>query len=171
MAKVAIVTAPDFEDAELTHPRDGLVAAGHEVVIVGTEAGAELTGKKGEATVTVDVTPADVAVDDFDALVVPGGYAPDKLRLDDGVVAFVRGFFDADKPVAAICHAGQLLTQAGVVSGRRMTSWPSVRMELELAGADWVDEEVVEDGRLITSRNPGDLDAFTGTLLERLGDA
>ena len=167
MAKVAFVATSDFEDSELTHPRDGLVDAGHEVVIVGTETG-EITGKKGDATVTVDATPADVSVDDFDALVVPGGYSPDKLRLDDDVVAFVRGFFEAEKPVAAICHAGQLLTQAEVVKGRTMTSWPSVRMELELAGANWVDKEVVEDGNLITSRNPSDLDAFTATLLERL---
>ncbi len=168
MAKVAFVATSDFEDSELTHPRDGLLEAGHEVVIVGTEKGEDITGKRGDATVTVDATPNDVSVEDFDALVVPGGYSPDQLRLDDGVVAFVKGFFTAEKPVAAICHAGQLLSQAEVVKGRTMTSWPSVRMELELAGADWVDKEVVEDGNLITSRNPGDLDAFTSTLLERL---
>lgn len=168
MAKVAFVVESDFEDSELTHPRDGLLDAGHDVVMVGTEKGKQLQGKKGKATVTVDATADEVSVDDFDALVVPGGYSPDKLRLHEGIVAFVRGFFDADKQVAAICHAGQLLTEAKVVDGRTMTSWPSVRMELELAGANWVDKEVVEDGNLITSRNPNDLDAFTATLLERL---
>lgn len=168
MARIAFVLADDFEDSEFTHPRDAVVQAGHEVTVVGTEAGAELTGKQGDASTTVDAVASDVSPDDFDALVVPGGYSPDKLRLDGDVVAFTRGFFEARKPVAAICHAGQLLVEAEVVDGRRMTSWPSVRKELELAGADWVDEQVVVDDNLITSRNPDDLDAFSKTLVETL---
>lgn len=169
MATVAFVVGPDFEDSELSHPRDGLQAAGHRTVIVGTDEGTELTGKKGDVTVTTERAASDVDASEFDALVIPGGYSPDKLRLDDDTVAFVRAFFEQDKPVAAICHAGQLLVEAEVVDGRTLTSWPSVRKELTLAGADWVDQEVVEDGNLITSRKPDDLDAFTKTLVERLG--
>lgn len=168
MAKIAFILESDFEDAEYQHPWDGLREAGHDTVLVGTEAGKELTGKQGEVTATTDQAVADVSPADFDALVVPGGYSPDKLRIHDDAVKFVRGFFDDDKLVAAICHAGQLLVEAGVVSGRRMTSWPSVRTELTLAGADWVDEEVAEDGNLISSRNPGDLDAFTSAIVDRL---
>ena len=168
MAKVAFVIEADFEDVEFEGPYDGVIEAGHDAVIVGTEAGKELTGKRGDVTVTVEKTPGQVHVDDFDALVVPGGYSPDKLRMNDDIVKFVRGFFEADKPVAAICHAGQLLVEADVVEGRTMTSWPSVRKELTLAGAEWVDQEVVEDGNLISSRNPDDVPAFTEALLARL---
>jgi len=168
VAKVAFVIEADFEDVEFEGPYDGVIEAGHDAVIVGTEAGKELTGKRGDVTVTVEKTPGQVHVDDFDALVVPGGYSPDKLRMNDDIVKFVRGFFEADKPVAAICHAGQLLVEADVVEGRTMTSWPSVRKELTLAGAEWVDQEVVEDGNLISSRNPDDVPAFTEALLARL---
>ncbi|MBW3664874.1 MAG: type 1 glutamine amidotransferase [Actinobacteria bacterium] len=168
MAKVAFVLETDFEDVEFEGPYDGVREAGHDAVIVGTEAGKQLTGKRGDVTVTVEKTPGQVHVDDFDALVVPGGYSPDKLRLNDDIVKFVRGFFEADKPVAAICHAGQLLVEAEVVDGRTITSWPSVRKELTLAGAEWVDQEVVEDGNLISSRKPDDVPAFTKALLARL---
>lgn len=168
MARIAFVLAGDFEDAEFTHPYDAANGAGHDTVVIGTEAGTKLTGKRGDATIGVDTTVDEVRVDDFDALVIPGGYSPDKLRMHDGMVRFTRAFVESGKPVAAICHAGQLLVEAGVVEGRRMTSWPSVRTELELAGANWVDQQVVEDGNLITSRNPNDLDAFTSALLDRV---
>lgn len=169
MARIATVLASDFEDVEFTQPRDELTGAGHEVVVIGTDAGEKLTGKKGEATVAVDTTTDQVSVDEFDALLIPGGYSPDKLRLDDGIVSFTRQFVESGKPVAAICHAGQLLVEAGVVEGRRLTGWPSIRTELRLAGGDVVDEEVVVDGNLISSRNPDDLPAFSKTLLEHLG--
>lgn len=168
MARIAFVLAEDFEDSEFTHPFDALRDAGHDTVVIGTEEGEKLTGKRGDATVVVDTTTDHVTVDEFDALVIPGGYSPDKLRLDDGVVRFTREFFHSGKPVAAICHAGQLLVEAGVVDGRTLTSWPSVATELRLAGANWVDQEVVTDDNLITSRNPDDLDAFSSTLLARL---
>lgn len=168
MATIAFVLETDYEDSEFDVPFQRLNDAGHQTVIVGTEAGKRLEGKKGGSSATVDRTPSQAHVDDFDALVIPGGYSPDKLRIHDDVVKFVRGFFEADKPVAAICHAGQLLVEADAVDGRKVTSWPSVRKELTLAGADWVDEEVVEDGNLITSRKPDDLDAFTSALLARL---
>ena len=168
MAKVAFVLADGFEDAEFRVPYDRIREAGHEVTVIGTEAGTEVKGKKGEDTFTPEVTPDDVNAADFDALVIPGGYAPDKLRTHEGVVKFVQGVFGADKPVAAICHAGSLLVEADAVRGRTVTSWPSVRTDLVNAGAEWVDREVVEDGNLITSRKPDDLDAFTATILERL---
>ena len=166
--QIAFVLENDFEDVEFTRPYDDLRDAGHETTVIGTEAGKELTGKKGDASVTTGAAIDQVSVDDFDALVIPGGYSPDKLRLNDAMVKFTRSFVESGKPVAAICHAGQLLTEAGVVEGKRLTSWPSVRTELELAGADWVDEEVVVDGNLITSRNPDDLDAFVRTIKDHL---
>lgn len=168
MAKVAMVLADDFEDSEFQVPYDRLRGAGHEVTVVGTEAGAEVHGKKGRSSATVDATPDQVHPEDFAALVVPGGYSPDRLRIAPGVVKFVAGFFQADRPVAAICHAGSLLVEADAVRGRTVTSWPSIRTDLVNAGATWVDQEVVEDGNLITSRKPDDLDAFVGAVLGRL---
>lgn len=168
MATVAFVLADAFEDSEFRVPYDAILDAGHQVTVIGTEAGTEVKGKQGEETFTPEVTPDQVSSDEFDALVIPGGYSPDKLRTSEGVVKFVRGFVDADKPVAAICHAGSLLVEADAVRGRTVTSWPSVRTDLVNAGAKWVDEEVVEDGNLITSRKPDDLDAFTSAILRRL---
>ena len=168
MAKVAFVLADAFEDSEFRVPYDRIRDAGHEITVVGKEAGKELEGKQGKETVAPDTTPDAVSPTDFDALVIPGGYSPDKLRTHEGLVKFVRAIFDADKPVAAICHAGSLLVEADALKGRTVTSWPSVRTDLENAGARWVDQEVVEDGNLITSRNPDDLDAFTRAILDRL---
>ena len=168
MAHVAFVLAPDFEDSEFRVPYDRLREAGHEVTVVGVEAGAELKGKKGKETFTVETTPDTVGAGDFDALVIPGGYAPDKLRTDEGVVSLVSKVFADGKPVAAICHAGSLLIEADAVDGRTVTSWPSIKTDLENAGATWIDREVVEDGNLITSRKPDDLDAFCAAILERL---
>jgi protease I len=138
------------------------------VTVLGTEAGREVKGKQGEETFTIETTPDQVSPEDFDALVVPGGYAPDKLRTHEGTVKFVQGVFGAEKPVAAICHAGSVLIEADAVRGRTVTSYPSIRTDLINAGAEWVDREVVEDGNLITSRNPGDLDAFCDAILKRL---
>ena len=168
MAKVAFVLADDFEDSEFKVPYDRIRGAGHEVTVIGTEAGKEVHGKRGKESFTPTATADTVGPADFDALVIPGGYSPDKLRTDAGVVKFVHGFFDVDKPVAAICHAGSLLVEADAVRGRTVTSWPSVRTDLLNAGAEWVDREVVEDGNLITSRNPGDLDAFVEAILRHL---
>jgi protease I len=168
MAKVAFVLADDFEDSEFRVPYDRISEAGHAVTVIGSEAGKEVRGKKGNEAFTPEVTPDQVDPGDFDALVIPGGYSPDKLRTSDGVVKFVRAFFDADKPVAAVCHAGSLLVEADAVRGRTVTSWPSIRTDLLNAGAEWVDREVVEDGNLITSRKPDDLDAFTAAVIDRL---
>lgn len=168
MARIAFVLDGDYEDSEFQQPRDALRDDGHECVVVGTEAGKQLQGKRGRSTATVDRAVEAVDVGDFDALVIPGGYSPDKLRLNADAVDFTHRFVSSGKPVAAICHAGQLLSEAQVVEGRKMTSWPSVRRELELASADWVDEEVVVDGNLITSRGPDDLPAFIDAIKEQL---
>ena len=168
MAKVAFVLADDFEDSEFKVPYDRIRGAGHDVTVIGTEAGREVKGKKGKETFTVEAAPTDVDAGAFDAIVVPGGYSPDKLRTDEGIVSLVRKVAGNDKPVAAICHAGSLLIEADLVDGRRVTSWPSIRTDLENAGATWEDHELVVDGPIITSRKPDDLDAFTGAILERL---
>ena len=167
MAKVAFVLGADFEDSEFKIPYDRIREAGHKVTVVGTET-KEVKGKKGKEKFTPEATPNDVSADQFDAVVIPGGYSPDHLRTDDGIVALVQKVNGADKPVAAICHAGSLLVEADAVRGKRVTSWPSIRTDLINAGARWEDSEVVEDGNLITSRKPDDLDAFCGAILQRL---
>ena len=168
MAKVAFVLGDDFEDSEFKVPYDRIREAGHKVTVVGAQANKEVKGKKGKETFTPEAGPGDVNADQFDALVIPGGYSPDKLRTNDGIVSLVQKLFGADKPVAAICHAGSLLIEADAVRGRRVTSWPSIRTDLVNAGAQWEDAEVVEDGNLITSRKPGDLPAFCAAVLQRL---
>ena len=167
MAKVAFVLDTDFEDSEFKVPYDRIREAGHKVTVVGTET-KEVKGKKGKEKFTPEATAKDVDADQFDALVIPGGYSPDHLRTDDGIVNLVQKIYGADKPVAAICHAGSLLVEADAVRGKHVTSWPSIRTDLINAGAKWEDSEVVEDGNLITSRKPDDLDAFCATILQRL---
>ena len=169
MSRVAILLGEDFEDSEFDTPLTTLLQSNHEVTVVGPEAGAELHGKKGRVTYTADAGIGDVDPGDFDAVVIPGGYSPDKLRTDQRFVDFVKAQIDADHPVAAICHAGSLLIEADVVRGRTVTSWPSIRTDLLNAGAQWVDQEVVEDGPLITSRKPDDLSAFSKAILARIG--
>lgn len=170
MARVAFVLADDFEDSEFQVPYDRITGAGHQVTVVGSEAGRKVTGKRGKSSFAVEATPDEVHAADFDALVIPGGYSPDKLRTDPGVVKLVQGLVERDRPVAAICHGPSLLVEADAVRRRTVTSWPSVRTDLTNAGAAWVDREVVEDGNLITSRRPDDIDAFVGAILRRLAD-
>ena len=171
MAHIAVPLANDFEDSEFTVPAERLRAAGHRITVIGRAAGDRVTGKRGKARVAVDASAEDVDPDDFDALVIPGGYSPDHLRTVPSVVSFVRRFCATGKLVAAVCHGPQLLIEADAVRGRTTTSWPSVRKDLENAGARWVDREVVEDGNLVTSRKPDDLDAFSEAILRRLGGA
>lgn len=168
---IAFVVAPEgIEQVELTEPWKAVEQAGGTPRLVSTEAGQVQAFNhldKGD-TFDVDVTVADASLDDFDGLVLPGGVAnPDALRMDSDAVAFVRGFVDAGKPVAAICHAPWTLVEAGVVAGRTMTSWPSLRTDLTNAGASWVDEELVVDGQLVTSRKPDDLPAFCKAVVEQ----
>lgn len=166
MAKFALVAADGVEDSELQVPYDRLRQEGHQVTIVGLERGKRILGKSGKELVGVDATPAEVKSTDFDAVVIPGGHAPDRLRMDAGIVDFVSDFGRDNKPVAAICHGPSLLIEADLVEGRRLTSWPSIRTDLVNAGARWEDRDVVRDGNLITSRNPHDLDAFCRAILE-----
>jgi protease I len=168
MAKIAMPVGEGFEDSEFREPCERLKEVGHEVVTIGAERGERLWGKRGETMATIDAIPDDVDPAQFDALVIPGGHSPDQLRTNQGIVSFVRRFCDSGKLVAAICHGPQLLIEADAVAGRELTSWPSIRKDLENADAHWVDREVVEDGNLITSRGPDDLDAFCEAILERL---
>lgn len=160
MAKIAILVGDGFEDSEFQVPYERLKAAGHDIEIMGIKAGTDVHGKRGKSLARIDIAAHAAYPDHYDALVIPGGYGPDRLRTDKDVVSFVKGFMDTGKPVAAICHGPQLLIEADSVKGRTLTSWPSVKTDLLNAGAFWVDQEVVIDDNLITSRKPGDLDAF-----------
>ncbi len=171
--KVAIVATDGFEQSELIVPLQALQEAGAEVAIIAPKSG-EIQGMqhddRGEK-VKVDLTLGDANPDDFDALVLPGGVAnPDKLRLEHRAIQFIRSFVENHKPVAAICHGPWTLIDAGGVEGKRVTSWPSLKRDLENAGAEWLDEEVVVDQSLVTSRKPGDLPAFCVKMIEEFAD-
>ena len=167
--RVAILATNGYEDSELTSPRDAVSGQGAETVIVAPEAGV-ITGKKVHEE-TVQLTRADARAEEFDALILPGGVVNgDHLRLDQAAVAFTRAFFEQQKPVAAICHGGWIMTDARVLEGRTVTSYPSLRTDLENAGATWVDREVVVDQGLVTSRTPDDLDAFNEKLIEEIAE-
>jgi protease I len=168
VARIAMLLDEMFEDAEFRVPYDRLRQAGHEVVVVGREAGKQLTGKRGKERVTTEVAVSDLSADQVDAVVIPGGYSPDRLRTDVGMVRITREVFLQGKPLAAVCHAPRMLVEAGVADGRTVTSWPSIKTDLVNAGARWVDREVVEDGNLITSRKPDDLGAFSDAILRQL---
>jgi protease I len=168
MARIAFIVDDMFEDSELRVPHDRLREAGHEVIIVGLQQGKRIEGKQKKETLTVERAAKDVRADDFDALVVPGGYSPDRLRTSLDMVRLTRDMFLAGKPVAAVCHGPWMLVEADAIDGRTVTSWPSLKTDLINAGARWVDREVVEDGNLITSRNPGDLSAFSSAILRQL---
>jgi protease I len=158
--KVACVLGPKFEDSEFQEPYDALRKAGFEVTVVGLEAGAELQGDKGKVKAKVDKSFQDVKPEDFDALLIPGGGSPDKLRAHDQAVTFVKAFMRAGKPVLAICHGPQLLLTADEYKDHRMTAWKTIQGDLKKAGANVVDQEVVVDRNLVTSRQPSDLPAF-----------
>jgi len=171
--KVAIVVTDGFEQVEMTEPRKALEAEGAETFIVSPKDD-EVKGWKHTEwgdSFDVDIPIKDADADDFDALLLPGGVMnPDKLRLEPKVAAFVKRFFDDGKPVAAICHGPWLLIDAGVAEGRKVTSWPSIRIDLRNAGADVVDEEVVVDRGLVTSRKPDDIPAFNRKMIEEFAE-
>lgn len=169
--RFACILASDFEDSEYRVPVDRLCAAGHQVVVVGAKKGAQLTGKKGKETVAADLGIDDARPEDFDALLIPGGYSPDQLRADPRFVDFVSAFDDEGKLIAAVCHGPQIMITADLVDGRRMTAWRTVQVDLEAAGAEVVDEPVVIDGNLITSRQPSDLEQFSHAILDHVGGA
>lgn len=171
--KVAILVADGFEESELLKPREALRDAGAKTVIISPkqEAVKSWTGDGFGEAIAVDVHVSKADVTEYDALLLPGGVInPDKLRIEPDAVEFVRAFFAAGKPVAAICHGPQLLIEAGVVHGRRMTSYESVKTDLINAGADWVDEEVVCDQGLVTSRKPDDIPAFSAKMIEEIAE-
>lgn len=171
--RVAVLVDNGFEQTELEQPMEALRKAGAEAVIVSPQEqkvkGWQHTDWGDEFDVDVNLAEADA--DAFDALVLPGGQMnPDNLRVNDRAVAFARAFFDAGKPVAAICHGPWLLIEADVVRGRRMTSWPSLRTDLRNAGAEWLDEAVVVDSGLVTSRKPDDLPQFNSKMIEEIAE-
>lgn len=171
-ARVLIMATDGFEQSELFEPRQALLDAGAQVTLASIKTD-PIQGMKHDSEpadqITPDLTLDDVDTEDYDALVLPGGALnPDKMRTEERAVEIVEEFMDDDKIVAAICHAPWMLVEADVVDGRRVTSWPSVRTDLENAGAEVVDEEVVIDGKLITSRKPDDIPAFNKAILEAL---
>lgn len=171
--RILILAADGFEQSELMKPKANLEAAGFETTVASLEDGEIKGWNDGDwgESVTVDLTVDEVEVGDYDALVLPGGQMnPDILRMNDRAVEIVRGFSQADKPIAAICHAPWLLAEADIVKGKTVTSWPSIRTDLTNAGANVVDQEVAQDGNLITSRNPDDIPAFSKALIAMLQD-
>lgn len=159
--KIAVLITDGFEDAEYTSPAQTYRQAGHQVVTIDKKAGGTVTGKRGEAKVTIDKAIDDVTVGEFDALLLPGGHSPDQLRGDDRFVEFTRAFVASGKPVFAICHGPQLLISADAVRGKKMTSVKAIAIDLKNAGADFFDKEVVvDDDILVSSRTPDDLPAF-----------
>ncbi len=166
--RIAILAEEDFEDIELVEPMRAMKDVGARVVIVGNGLQKSYKGKKGTATVTVDISADNIKAEDFDAIIVPGGYAPDKMRLHQPMIDLVKRGYELGKIIAAICHGPQLLISADIVRGRRVTSWPSIAVDLKNAGAIWVNEAVVQDGNLITSRKPADLPKFNKAIIRAL---
>lgn len=166
---VAFLATDGYEDSELTSPWDAVTGAGAAATMVSPTAD-EITGKNGHVQ-PVDLPASGASADDFDALVLPGGVVnADHLRLDQDSVAFARGFFEQGKPVGVICHGAWILIEADVVDGRTITSYPSLATDLRNAGATWVDEEVVVDQGLVSSRTPDDLPAFNAKVVEEIGE-
>nr|NLD40167.1 type 1 glutamine amidotransferase [Actinomycetales bacterium] len=167
--KVAFLLTSQYEDSELTSPWDAVVEAGAEAVLL-SPGGKKVEGKKGHSQ-DADLDVAGANADDYDALVLPGGTVnADHLRLEEDAVRFVKDFDATGRPLAVICHGPWILTDADVVRGKKMTSYKSLRTDLTNAGADWVDEEVVVDGKLITSRTPDDLPAFNREIVAALSE-
>ena len=166
--RIAILAEEGFEDSELREPLRAMKDAGASVLIVGSGSKKGYKGKRGSVQVVVDTTADNVEGTQFDAIIVPGGYAPDEMRLHQSMIDLVRKAYADGKIVASICHGPQLLISADIVKGHRVTSWPSVSVDLKNAGAIWVDEPVVKDGNIITARKPADLPKFNKTIIEAL---
>jgi protease I len=166
--RVAVFVEEGFDERQLTGPLEALRAAGVTVTIVGPAAGAEFRGQRGETVVTSDLAAGAARIKDFDALVIPGGHAPDKMRMRHAMVDFARDAMDAGKPVAAICHGPQVLISANALRGKTLTCWPSIAIDVKNAGGLYVDKPVVEDGNLITSRKPDDVPAFSEAIIRAL---
>lgn len=168
MAKIAVIVTDMFEDSEYWKPVRAFRDAGHTVINVGFAKDYEATGKTEHTKVTIDRAIKDVSADDFGALFIPGGFSPDMLRADEGAVRFVGQFMEENRPVLAICHGPQLLITARTLMGRKVTGYKSIIQDIKNAGAEFIDAEVVEDGNLISSRDPRDLPAFIEAGLKML---
>jgi protease I len=166
-AAIGVIIADMFEDSEYSDPVKAFSGAGHRIVNIGFETCTTVKGKHG-TPVTIDKTIKGSRAAHFDALLIPGGYSPDILRADPDAVRFTKEFVESGKPVFVICHGPQLLVSAGVLKGRKITSWKSVRCDVINAGAEFIDEEVVEDGNILSSRSPADLPAFIKASLKKL---
>jgi protease I len=168
MGKIAVLITDMFEDSEYAKPAEAFKKAGYELVHVGLKSGVTVKGMKQGTPVKVDKATQEVKTGDFDALFIPGGYSPDILRASEDAVRFVKDFVESGKPVCLICHAAQLLITAQVLKGRKITGWKSIIQDIKNAGAEFIDQEVVEDGNLISSRSPDDLPAFIRACLKKL---
>ena len=167
--KIAVLVTDMVEDSEYTEPVKAYKEAGHEIINIEKEKGKTVKGKHGDAVITIDESIDNAKVEDYDALLIPGGFSPDILRADDRFVQFVKDFMDSKKPVFAICHGPQLLITAKALEGRSATGYKSIRVDMEYAGANYKDEEVVVCGnQLVTSRTPDDLPAFNRESLKLL---
>src|SRR5215213_6969343 len=169
--RVAMLVEDEFEDRELTGPLEALRSAGITVVVVGPTAGASYRGKRGEALVTAELSAGAAKIRDFDGVIIPGGHAPDKMRMRHAMVDLARDAMEAGKPVAAICHGPQVLISANALRGRTLTCWPSIAIDVKNAGGMYVDKPVVEDGNLITSRKPDDVPVFSEAIIKALARA
>jgi protease I len=166
--RIGLLIEEGFEDRELVGPLNALQAAGAHVTVIGPNAGADYRGKRGDAVVKAELAAGAAKVADFDAIIIPGGHAPEKMRMRHAMVDLVRDAMDAGKPVAAICHGPQLLISANALRGRTLTCWPAIAIDVKNAGGLYVDKPVVEDGNLITSRKPDDVPAFCEAIIRSL---
>ena len=168
MKKIAFLVTDGFEDIEAKVPYDRLKELGYKTVIVGTAEDREITGKRGKVKYKTELSIESVGKEDFDAIVIPGGYSPDRLRLNKEVVDFVREFYTTNKPIAVICHGPQLLITARVLSGHQVTGWESIAVDIENAGADYLDNSVVIDRNIISSRKPKDIPQFIDAIISEI---
>ena len=166
--RIAILIEDGFEDLEITEPMRAMKAANARVVIVGTSPRYSYHSKSGKRVITAEIVAENIIAEEFDGVIIPGGYAPDKMRLHQPMVDLVRKAYEAGKIIAAVCHGPQLLISADILKGRHVTSWPSVAIDLKNAGATWIDKPVVRDGNIITSRKPADLPKFNKAIIEAL---
>lgn len=168
MSKIGVLIGPKFEDIEYSKPAEAFKKEKHELTHIGFKEGQRVGGKENKASVKIDKSASDVSVNNYDAIFIPGGCSPDKLREDENVVKFTREFVESGKPVLAICHAPQLFITAKVIEGRNVAGWKSIIVDIENAGGHFVDKEVVEDDNIITSRGPNDIPAFIDASLNKL---
>jgi len=166
---IAAIVGDGFEDSEYSEPAAAFGREGHRLVNIGIKKGDTARGKTQGTEVTIDKSVEESTPEEFDALLIPGGRSPGNLRKDENAVSFVRDFVNSGKPVFSICHGPQLLVTAGIIKGRKATGYKSIRKEIEEAGGEFIDREVVTDGALVFSRDPGDIPAFIRASLDKLG--